>query len=241
MDCRVCMTTAGESTSLRTTFWSRRRLCRTAAALVVFASAVAATYAASILNGIEPGVSTRSEAEKVFGAPIRSVTATRFAYVPTGGTSGIEIEYTPAQMVDRIDLSFAPGLPRELVLSGLNLPEDATGSETKQGRVVEYYGGNRTLVLTHEAGLSSPVSHVSYCSRTVFDALTAAVIKPDADGPVPAAVEFSNAEDKPVIIQFNPNACREIYDWAQRENDAVRRGRDTVRRQAILDVMITAQ
>jgi len=44
----------------------------------------------------------------------------------------------------------------------------------------------------------------------MFDALTAAVIKPDAGGPIPAAIEFSNANDKPVIIQFNPNACRDI-------------------------------
>ena len=216
-------------------------MCRVAAALVLFVSAVASTYAASILNGIEPGVSTRAEAEKVFGPPIRSITPTRFAYVPIGGTSGIEIEYTAAKVVDRIDLTFAPGVSRDIVVGDLSLPADSGGSEMKEGRVVEYYGGSRTLVLTHEAAaLSSPVSQVSYFSPTVFEALTASVIT-DAGGPVSAAVEFSNAADKPVIIQFNPNACRDTYDWAQREQDVARRGRNAVRRQAILDVMITSQ
>ena len=232
------MAAEGDRTVMKTTF--RQQLCGTVAALVVVISAVAVN-ATSILNGIEPGVGTRAQAEKVFGPPIESITSTRFAYVPTEGTSGIEIEYTAAQMVDRIDLTFAPGLPREIVVSGLNLPADAAGSEIKQGRFVEYYAGSRTLVLTHEAGPSSPVSRVSYCSRTMFDALTAAVIEPDADGPFSAAVEFSNAEDKPVIVQFNPNACRDTYNWAQREHDSVRQGRNAVRRQAILDVMITAQ
>jgi len=223
-------------------YWRPRRPWRTAVALVVFVSAIATTYAASILNGIEPGVSTRAQAEKVFGAPIRSIAATRFAYEPTGGTSGIEIEYTPAQVVDRIELAFAPGLAREVVVRDLNLPSSADGTETTGNHAVEYYGGNRTLVFTHEsASLSSAVSHIGYCSRTVFDSLTAAVVKRDPAGPVPAAVQFSNAEDKPVIRQFNPNACQDIYQWAQLENDAVRRGRNAPRREAILDVMITAQ
>lgn len=217
------------------------RTAATSLAVAIICASVA-THAVSVLNGIEPGVSTRATAEKVFGAPTRAVSATRFAYAAAGGASGIEIEYTAAQAVDRIDLAFAEGLAREDAIGALGLPVKADGSETKDGRLFEYYAGERTLVLTHAGSdSSSPISQVSYCSRAVFDALTAAVIKTDTAAPPSAAVQYSNAQDKPVIIQFNPNGCQDIYQWAQREHDNARRGRNAVRRQAILDVMITAQ
>jgi hypothetical protein len=218
------------------------RRTNAAALAVLLIWAAAATYAASVLNGIEPGTSTRAAAEKIFGTPTQAMSATRFAYAATGGASAIEIEYTAAQAVDRIDLAFAPGLAREDAIRALNLPANADGSEAKGERLVEYYGGSRTLVLTHAGSdLSSPISQVSYCSQSVFDALTGTVLKLDPAAPVSAAVQYSNAQDKPVIVQFNPNACQDIYHWAQREHDTARRGRNAERRQAILEVMITAQ
>jgi hypothetical protein len=119
---------------------------------------------------------------------------------------------------------------------------NAGGSETKGERLVEYFGGSRTLIFTYAGSdASSTIRQVSYCSETLFGTLTAAVLKADATAPASAAVQNSNPEDKPVIVQFNPNACQDIYYWAQREHDSARRGRNAERRQAILDVMITAQ
>jgi hypothetical protein len=215
---------------------------RSVATLIVFICTGAAVFAVSALNGIEPGTSTRAAAEKVFGTPTRAVTATRFAYAATGGASGIEIEYTAAQAVDRIDLAFAPGLAREDAIRALNLPENADGSEKKGEHLVEYYGGSRTLVFTYAgANRSAPDVQLSYCSQTLFDTMTSAVIKTDSAAPPSAAVKYSNADDKPVIVQFNPNGCQDIYYWAQREHDTARRARSAERRQAILEVMITAQ
>lgn len=108
---------------------------------------------------------------------------------------------------------------------------------------MEYYGGTRTLVVAHDGGeASSGVGRVSYCSRELFDTLTGDVLKPAAtNSPVSAAVEFSNPNDKPTILQYNPGACQDLYHWAQREYETVRRGGDAARRQAILDVMVTSQ
>lgn len=92
----------------------------------------APAHAVSTLNGVEPGVSTRAEAEKVFGAPTAQVSSVRYAYAPSGGTSGIEIEYTAAQIVVRIDLSFAPPLARDAVVRGLNLPTDADARDERR-------------------------------------------------------------------------------------------------------------
>ena len=198
--------------------------------------------AVSTLNGIEPGTSTRAQAEKVFGVPTAQVSNVRSAYAPPGGTSGIEIEYTAEHIVARIDLSFAPGLARDVVIRGNNLPAEADARETKGSQLVEYFGGTRTFVITHAGDSSSPVERVSYCSRQLFDGLTAALnVSPSAPPTPSAAVELSNPNDKPSIVQFNPAACQDVYVWAQRENDVARRGRDAARRQAILEIMVTAQ
>ena len=201
-----------------------------------------AAVATSVLNGIEPGVSTRAQAEKVFGAPTRVVSDVRTAHAPTGGVGALEIEYSAAQVVERIDLSFDPPLARDGVTRGLNLPAAADGSRVQEGRLIEYYGGSRTLVLKHDGSdASSGISLVSYCSQTLFDTLSAGVLKPTENQPVSAAVELSNPNDKPVIVQHNPGSCQDVYVWAQREHEAARRARDAARRQQILEVMVLAQ
>ena len=221
-------------------------VCRSAVALAVGLvtwASTAALLAVSALYGIEPGTSTRAAAEKILGAPIKTVSPTRSAYTPTRGASSIEIEYTDAQLVNRIEVSFAPPLARDAVIRGFNLPANADATDSREGRLMEYYGGSRTLVLTHATNEpSSAVERVSYCSRELFDSLTAAVLKPGATNrPTSAAVEYSNPNDKPTIIEYNPGSCQDLYYWAQGENDVARRTRDTARRQAILDVMVTAQ
>lgn len=45
----------------------------------------------------------------------------------------------------------------------------------------------------------------------------------------------------PKVETFNPAACQDIYYWAQREQDVARGAKNAVRRQQILDVLITSQ
>jgi hypothetical protein len=222
---------------------SQRWILKCAAVGVLLLGSLAPLPAVSALFGIEPGKSTRAEAEKVFGAPVKTVSSTRYAYKPTRGNSSIEIEYTDAQLVDRIEVFLAPPLARDAVIRGFNLPTNADGTESREGRLTEYYGGSRSLTLAHaDNEASSVVERVSYCSRELFETLSAAVLKPGATNQATsAAVEYSNPQDNPTITQYNPGACQDIYYWAQREYDTVRRGRDVVRRQAVLEVMVTAQ
>ena len=39
--------------------------------------------------------------------------------------------------------------------------------------------------------------------------------------------------------QYDPNSCREIYNWAQAEKEAAKR--DVLRRQTILEILIASQ
>jgi hypothetical protein len=216
---------------------------RPALALLLLAAAAAGLGAVSVLLGIEPGKSTRADAEKVFGPSTGETTAGALAYAPRGGAAGIEIAYRANGIVERIELRFAPGRPKPAAARELALPErpDATAA-TPQSQLVEYYGGSRTLVVTHETmEPGSAVVGVGYYSRELFERVTAGLIAAGQQGSPSNAVRLANPKDAPVIQQFNPGACSDVYFWAQNEHEAARKSRNAARRQAILEVMITAQ
>jgi Mg-chelatase subunit ChlD len=67
----------------------------------------------------------------------------------------------------------------------------------------------------------------------------------------PSALDRADVEARVAEIQkelernpravFDPSSCRDVYAWAQAEQDAARRARDVARRQAMLEIIIAAQ
>jgi hypothetical protein len=212
---------------------------RTACVAAVLLALIAYPHATSVLFGIEPGKSTRTEAEKKFDAPIATIDAHTFAYHGQGDASAIRIEYRDPDIVERIRLEFSPALPHADVTRVLGLPAQADATATDpSGSAVEYFGGSRTLALTLARQPAGGVAFVDYCSRELFDRLTAplAITTKTSD-----AVRLSNAKDAPVIKEFNPNACRDLFSWAQAEEQAARKAKAVTRRQKAMDIAITAQ
>ncbi|OFW06350.1 MAG: hypothetical protein A3H96_22210 [Acidobacteria bacterium RIFCSPLOWO2_02_FULL_67_36] len=207
------------------------------AALVLLAGAGAS--AVSAVKGIMPGRSVRAEAEKVFGRPVNATSDSRASYGGQDGAEGIDIEYRGG-VVDRIDVRFNPALASDDVQRQLGLPAPSA-SRTIDGRLTDYYGGSRTLVLTHEsADATSPIPMVTYLSAESF-ARAVEGLGPREWEPPSTAVRLSNPSDGPKILQFNPGACNDIYLWAQREQDVAKRARNVARRQAILAIVIASQ
>ena len=198
-------------------------------------------FAVTLLFGVEPGRSTRAEAETVFGAPVRAINESLFEYAPQGGSGPILIEFrTGSTVVERIEVQFVPPLARALGFKQLNLPEIADGSRrAADGSVTEYFGGSRSLVVgsTPDGGITS----VGYYSRELFDRTVADLNLAGKETPPSTAVRMSNAADQPLIQQFNPAACRDLYYWADKEYEAARASRNVARRQMSLDIRITAQ
>ncbi len=67
---------------------------------------------------------------------------------------------------------------------------------------------------------------------------------PDALDRGDVETRIANLEDelkRNPRARFDPSACRDVYVWAQAELEAVKRLKDVGRRQAVMEIMITAQ
>lgn len=113
-----------------------------AAALVfLFVSGIGVCRAGTYL-GLEPGVSTKAEADKALGAPIKEIVRdTEYEYAPQPDTRRVSIKFAKkTQVIESIDIySQEPHLKRQYVeWFQLGSPEK-TGRD-ERGRLVEYYG-----------------------------------------------------------------------------------------------------
>jgi hypothetical protein len=178
----------------------------------------------------------------VLGPAVRTAGAD-VEYAPRGGSGPITVTLRESGLViDRIRVYMAAPVPAEALIATFKLPQTPDASRVIDGRTIAYYGSPNLLVFAHESDApSSRVVSVDYCSNELFATQAAGLSLRPREEPTAAAVSLSNAADAPVILQFNPGACADIYAASSAENSVARRSRNATQRQAILAVMIAAQ
>lgn len=181
-------------------------------------------FGVSTYMGLQPGLSTRADAEKVLGNPVQSLSATLFEYKLPSGSGKIFIEYRSKDfVVDRIERQFIKPVSRAALIRSLKLPESPEEKRlNKEGKLEEYFGDVLSLALTYaSAEPNSGVISIGYYSMQLF------------------ALSLDMARNPQV--QFDPSACRDLYFWAQTEKDIAKRSKNTTRHQAILEILILSQ
>lgn len=200
------------------------RFAQTSSVLAVLLVGQAiAVFADSTYMGIQPGLSTRDQAEGIFGSPVATTDQRVFEYSVDGVSGQIFVEYRSDGVVDRIERRFARAVTRSAMVRSLSLSDEAEEKgKTKDGKLVEYFGGIRTLALIYKgAEPTSGVIAVGYYSIEVYDAALGQARNPK--------------------VQFDPAACRDVFNWAKAERDAAKRSKNVGRFQSILEIAVVAQ
>jgi hypothetical protein len=188
-------------------------------ACVIALALSAPADAVTLLFGLEPGKSTRADADRVFGAP-RRAGAFEVEYAPHKGSGPIIATLTTdGQTIDRLELHLVSPLARDVMLRALKLSDPPMLARSTAGKFVEYFGSPHSLILTHvDHTPSSAIASVGYAS----------------------AAHFTRIAEGVATEQFDPERCRDVYFASVDETKTVRGG-NAVRRQAIMAVMIAAQ
>src|ERR1051325_2504902 len=114
--------------------------------------------AVSTYKGLQPGKSTRADVDAALGKPLRAVNATIMEYAAGDGGS-ILVEFRTGSVVDRIERRFGRPVSRAALVRSLGLPDEPEEKRTdRDGKLVEYFGGVKSLALTYAA--SEPRSGV---------------------------------------------------------------------------------
>lgn len=181
-------------------------------------------FSISVYKGIQPGKSTRQDVIAAFGQPVNNISASIFEYAMPPSQGKLFVEYRgDTQIVDRIERYFAKPVSRAAMIKSLNLPDAPEEKETtKDGRLVEYFGGLKVVSLTYVLGdVSSGVRSLNYLSFEMYDKLLNRAQNPTA--------------------QYDPTACRDLYIWSQTEREVAKRSKDVGRHQAVLEIQIVSQ
>jgi len=182
------------------------------------------SVAISVYMGIQPGLSTQDDVNKILGQPIKAISATTFEYTLPSSTGKIFIDFrADSPIVNRIERHFLKPISRSALIKSLNLPENAEEKgKTKEGKLIEYFGGVKLLSLNYASGeTSSGVISLIYYSMEAFEGGMDKARNPQ--------------------VQFDPSACRDLYFWAQTERDVAKRSKNVGRHQAILEISILSQ
>src|SRR5215510_14325344 len=121
--------------------------------------------AVSTYKGLQPGKSTRTDVEATLGRPLRVVNATTVEYGAGDGGS-IVVEFRTGNIVDRIERRYGRPVARAALVGSLGLPDEPEEKRTdRDGKLVEYFGGVKSLALTYAAAEpGSGVQSVGYYS-----------------------------------------------------------------------------
>lgn len=117
-----------------------------AALFSVIATDVA--LAQSSFQGLTPGVSTKQDAMRALGAPIRAISATLEEYAAPQGMARVEVAIDAQGVVQRIEVYLAQPVTRRALAARFGLPDSASARQVSGGRLVEYYEG-AALALTY--------------------------------------------------------------------------------------------
>lgn len=138
------------------------------AAFILFLCGI--TYGQSSFQGLTPGVSKKTEVDRTLGNPVRSISATAYAYQPSDGIAGVEVEYdTTLSVVERIEVSFLKPITRSALIQKFELSQALEASKTNsEGKLTEYYGSSFVVLTFASSDQTSGVSRIGYLSRSSF-------------------------------------------------------------------------
>ena len=202
--------------------------------------------ALSTFRGIQPGVSTRAEAERVLGAASGQRGADEAEYALSDKSGTVVAKYQSGNnVVEELEYRLAAALPRAEMTSLLEIPADAVSADANPQTTLfeEFFDGPHTLILVHvSASRGSAIGAIRYLSRAGYDrelarfqpqtpALPPAQDQPQAPPPPPSEQR----------VRYDPAACKDIYDWARAEVEPANKSKNPDRRQAIIEIRINAQ
>jgi tetratricopeptide (TPR) repeat protein len=116
-------------------------------------------------KGLKPGVSTKADADRVLGAPIREITkGVRYDYpVADEDALRVSISFAPGSLVIKtIDLYQADLYDKAQYRKWFNLEDPAKSETDAQGRLVEYYPAQGIALHFLGEDPSSPVEYFSH-------------------------------------------------------------------------------
>src|SRR5688572_9395471 len=97
------------------------------------------SVAISVYMGIQPGLSTQDDVNKILGQPIKAIITKVLAYKLPSTSGKTFIEYRDSPIVNRIERHFLKPISRSALIKSLNPPENAEEKgKTKEGKLIEY-------------------------------------------------------------------------------------------------------
>lgn len=183
-------------------------------------------FGQSAFQDITPGASTRTDVERAFGQPVRSLGAAAFEYKAPDGIAKLEIEYRAGSaVVERIEVYFLRPISRAAPLQKYSLPQRADARKANaDGKPVECFGGSALLAFTYAtAEESGGVASVGYYSRDLFETVSGLQSQPRQPS-IPAAGGSSGGSYGGSCFARDPGMAStnraDHYGWAQKQNPA---------------------
>jgi len=139
----------------------------------------AACVGQTAFHGLVPGKSTKTEAERVLGRPVRQLSETLSEY-KSRGAEQIFVQYIGGSAeVARIEATYPEAIERSSVLGSVNLPARSMGWQiNSKQRLEEYFSGSCVVLTYVAADASTGVSRIGYYSRQLFDNASSKLPRP---------------------------------------------------------------
>lgn len=168
---------------------------------------------------LTPGTSTRSDAVRVLGQPVKKLSETLFEYQPQHSQQKVFIQYgLESAVIQRLESRFDEPIDRSVLtnLLGIAQKPDTTKWDSK-GRLEEYFGSTRLIILTHETSeATSPIISVGYYSRELFAiALERPTGRPLPAGTPQPSLPLQSSTDAPPaakVLTAPARTTREVFD-----------------------------
>jgi hypothetical protein len=135
--------------------------------------------------GLQPGTSSRADAERILGPPVSPISETLFEYGPQSTAAKVYVQYRRnSSIVERIEILLSEKSERFSLLSSLKLSDRASTTEVSKGRMMEYFGSPHYIVLTYSGDdASSGIRRIGYYSKQLFESSSASASASAAKDP----------------------------------------------------------
>lgn len=144
---------------------------RTALLIFLVPAICSISFGQASFKSLTPGTSTRADAVRVLGAPLREVTETLAEYRSESEANKIFVQFArESKVIERIEIVYPAGIERSALGRELNIPSSAAASQVNgRGKFEEYFSAGCIVLIYAGADTSSNVSRVSFVKREMFD------------------------------------------------------------------------
>ena len=146
---------------------------------------------------LRPGTSTRSDAERVLGQPVKRLSETFFEYRPQQSRQKVFVQYgRGSAIILRLESRFDQPLDRSVLINLLGIEQKPDNTKWgPRGNLEEYFGSTKLIILTHETSeATSPVVTVGYYSPELF----AVALERPTGRPLPRSMPPPPAASQPL-------------------------------------------